>query len=206
MPRLSPHIVAWCIWIGKTGSNKQNAVKLSVKSGTALLLSLLLLLTQSGCTYMLWAGEKREPAPTSDLQLYHSAKGNDILVVYREESEFSVSNYPCAYWVNENQIRIDKARSPTFVSRRATNGLCSIPIYCSMPEMAGTNLYALYGTNGLSFTLCSGGLQLSSYRLPVYNSGVNLPEKILLTPVAVSFDAAFVAAYCGLVYLDWKNR
>jgi hypothetical protein len=56
------------------------------------------------------------------------------------------------------------------------------------------------GTNQ-SFTLFLGTRDVGSYGLPVYDSERPVAEKIALTPVTMTADAAIVVVVAGVVYV-----
>lgn len=164
------------------------------------------MLSQSGCTYMLWSDENyeafRQPAPNPDLHLYESKKQNDILVVYKEQSERTERIYTRAYWLNKNQIRVTQQDPPIFTSKNAARNLPAVPILESMPtnQYGLQSFYALSGTNQ-SFTVYSGAREVGSYYLPAYDAGRPVAEKIALTPVTMTADATIAAAVAGVVFL-----
>jgi hypothetical protein len=184
---------------------------MKVKSGVALLLFFPLLISQSGCTAILWSDEDfpgdREPAPDPKLRLYQATNQNDFLVVYREQSESNERTHTRAYWLIKNQIRITRNEPPIFASQHASRNLNVIPVYNSLPPNAKTNknLYAVYGTNSKTFAIFSTNREVGSYPLPAYDKGRPLAEKIALTPLAMTVDAALAAAIIGLVILCAQN-
>lgn len=178
---------------------------MTVKSGIALLLSLLLLLTQNGCTAMLWSDENvagfRQPAPDPDLHVFQSTQRNDFLVVYREQSESNERIQTRSYWLIKNNIRITRDQPPMFVSQKESRNLPAIPIFNTPPLNVETNnFYAVYGTN-LTIALFSTNREVGTYTLPAYNKGRSTAEKIALTPLTVTADAAILAGICGLIIL-----
>ena len=181
-------------------------MKCKVKFICSVVFPLLLMLTQSGCTYMLWSDENYEafhqPAPNPDLHLYESKKENDILVVYKEQSERNEHIHTRAYWLNRNQIRVTRECPPIFTSKKAARNLPGIPFLDSMPtnEYNIQSFYALPGTNQ-SFALFRGEHEIGSYSLPAYDGERPVAEKIALTPVTLTADAAMAAAVAGLVIL-----
>lgn len=155
---------------------------------------------------MLWSDQNHEafhqPAPNADVHLYESKKRNDILVVYKEQSERTEHIRTRAYWLNQNQIRVTEQCEPIFTSKKAARNLPAIPILDSMPTN-GFNLqsfYVLTETNQ-SFTVFCGPRQMGSYSLPMYDAGRQVAEKLVLTPVTMTADAAIAAAVTGIVVL-----
>lgn len=164
------------------------------------------MLSQSGCTYMLWSDQNydafRQPAPNPDLHLYESKKQNDILVVYKEQSERTERIHTRAYWLNKNQIRVTQQSPPFFISKKAAQNLAAVPVFDSMPtnQYGIQTFYALSGTNQ-SFTLYSGTHEVGAYTLPAYDAGRPIAEKIALTPVTMTADAAISAAVAGVILI-----
>jgi hypothetical protein len=164
------------------------------------------MLSQTGCTYMLWSDENYEafhqPAPISDLHLYQSTKQNDVLVVYREQSERNEHVRTRAYWLNKNQIRVTRQSPPIFINKKTAKNLPAVPIFDLAPvnDPGSRGLYALSGTNQ-SFTLFLDGRDVGSYSLPEYDAERPVGEKIALTPVAMTADVAIAAAVAGVIFL-----
>ena len=166
----------------------------------------MLVLTQSGCTYALWTDQTyqgyHQPAPNSGLHLYQSKKPDDILVVYREQSESNEHVRTRAYWLNKNQIRVTHDSPPDFISQKKDRNLPAVPVFDSMPtnESAMPHFFALSETNQ-SFKLFSGEREVGSYHLPAYQAQRPVGEKVALTPVTMTADAAIAAAIAGIVIL-----
>jgi hypothetical protein len=183
------------------------AVKRKVKFILGIFCPLLLMLSQSGCTYMLWSDENYEafhqPAPNSDLHLYESKKQNDILVVYKEQSERNEHIHTRAYWLNRNQIRVTDQAPPFFINKKTARNLPAVPVFDSMPTNRHESFYAVFGTNQ-SFTLFSGERELGSYTLPMYDAERPVAEKIAFTPVTMTADASIAAAVAGIVFLIFE--
>ena len=143
-----------------------------------------------------------EPATDPNVHLYDGGKHADVLVVYDEYSERSDATHTRAYWLNQNERRLERRRRPVFISTNAAVRLSSLPVFRHLPE--GTNLpphYALFETNRQSFTLYSEtGLQ-TSHELPTYNDGRGKIEKAVLTPPAVVADITIVGGFLGYFYL-----
>src|SRR6202041_1329721 len=98
---------------------------MTLKSGIVFSLLLSLLLSQSGCTGVLWTeGEfdaYKEPAPNPNLKLYASKQGEDILVVYSEYSERRNTTHTRAYWLGRNEARVEDKHKPHFANSKAIN-------------------------------------------------------------------------------------
>jgi hypothetical protein len=181
-------------------------VKCKAKIVLPVFLSLVLVFTQSGCTYALWTDQDYErfhqPAQTSNLRLFESKKQNDILVVYKEQSEHNEQIHTRAYWLNRNQIRVTRGDNPIFTTEKTDRNLPAVPVFDSMPtnRNAIQSLYALCKTNQ-SFTLYSVTGEVGSYNLPAYEAKRPVSEKVALTPVALTADVAIAAAVAGVVVL-----
>ena len=108
-------------------------VKFKAKSILPAFLSVLLVVTQSGCTYALWSDQDyqayHQPAKNSDLHLFESKKHNDILVVYKEQSEKTEHIKTRAYWLDQNQIRVTREAPPIFISEKAARNLPAVPVF-----------------------------------------------------------------------------
>jgi hypothetical protein len=169
-------------------------------------LPLLLLTLGSGCaTQALWNNGNleavKEPASNINLRLFDAKRQNDLLVVYDEYSERNYGIHTRAYWLNENEMRVNQRRAPHFTNTNLMQNLPSVPVfYASAPSE--TNLtqgrYAIVATNQQSFTLYSGNREISSYDLPFYNDGKGRVEKIALTPIAVTADLTIIGGYIGV--------
>jgi hypothetical protein len=152
---------------------------------------------------MLWSDENYEafhqPAPIPDLHLYQSTKQNDVLVVYREQSERNEHVRTRAYWLNKNQIRVTRQSAPIFINKKTAKNLPAVPIFDLTPAN-DPGIYALSGTNQ-SFMLFLNGRDVGSYSLPAYDAERPVGEKIALTPIAMTADAAIAAAVAGVIFL-----
>lgn len=183
-------------------------MKPTLKTGSTFLLLLTLLLSQSGCTYALWTDGTldayREPAPTPNLRLYESQKQSDILVVYGEYSDRYDSTHTRAYWLNQNESRIENDHAPAFARKLTMDHLSPVPIFYSLPEKPDLkgNLYAVCYTNQNAFVLYSGNHKIGSFNLPVYKDRWGTVEKVALTPMAVTADVSVVSAVAA-VYMAY---
>jgi hypothetical protein len=185
---------------------------MTVKLGVRILPLLLILFLESGCTYSLWTNGNldayKEPAPTPNVRLYESQKKNDILVVYNEYSERNDSTHTRAYWLNKNENRVKDNRTPAFARKNSVDHLPPVPVFYSLPEMpeSNRNLYAVCNTNFNTLALYSGNREIGSYALPIYKDRQGTVEKVALTPVTVTTDAAMVGGYVGLFVLySWAQ-
>ena len=179
---------------------------LTVKFACLYLPLLLILLVESGCTYALWTNGNlvnyKEPAPSPDLRLFKSKQGTDYLVVYKEYSERTDRFHGRAYWLNQNQSRVERRKAPIFAGRKQARKLTAVPVFYSMPQEEFTKgIYAVCDTNQQSFALFSGNRQVGSYEFPVYQDKIGNIEKAALTPVALTADIATVGAIAGYFVL-----
>jgi hypothetical protein len=195
-------------------------VKLAIQFAGLFLPLLVLLLLESGCTYVLWTNGNlvayKEPAQNPNLHLFQSTQRADYLVVYNERSERTDAVHTRAYWLDKNQTRVEKQKAPVFARRNAARhlNLSAVPVYYSMPNTnSAAGIYAVCDTNQQSFALFSDHREVGSYEFPVYSDRWGTAEKVALTPVAVTADATVaggvVALYCayakagGTPELNW---
>jgi hypothetical protein len=174
----------------------------------ALFSPLLLGLAGGGCmTSALWENDDweawKQPADKPHLQLFEGDPQTNLLVFYDEYSERNNGIHTRAYWLKENQTKVDEHVRPHFASFSAKNHLPSVPIYYD-PIPAGMTLppglCAVVATNQQSFTLYVDNRVIGSRLLPIYNDGKGRTEKIALTPLAVTADASIVGpAIAGLL-------
>jgi hypothetical protein len=182
-------------------------MKMKIKR-VARFLPLLLLTLGSGCaTQALWNNGNleaiKEPASNINLRLFDAKRQNDLLVVYDEYSERNDGIHARAYWLNENQARVNQRLAPNFVSTNLSRNFPSVPVFYE-PASSETNLtqtlYAVVATNQQSFTLFSGNHEIGSHNLPLYNDGKGRVEKIALTPIAVTADLTIVGGIIVILY------
>src|ERR1039457_587181 len=96
-------------------------------------MALLLPLLIGGCaTNALWNKTQldawNEPADNSKLQLFDASQQKDFLVIYEEYSERHDSTRTRAYFLNQNEKRVEQGRKPHFVSAQLSRDLLSIPV------------------------------------------------------------------------------
>jgi hypothetical protein len=145
----------------------------------------------------------REPADKLNLRLFEGAPQTNLLVLYDEYSERNEAVHTRAYWLKENQSKVDQHVRPHFAAFSAKDHLPSVPVFYD-PIPAGMKLppglCAVVSTNKQSFTLCADNRAIGSRSLPIYNDGKGRTEKIALTPLAVTADATIVGpAIAGLL-------
>jgi hypothetical protein len=173
-----------------------------------LKITLLLPLLTSGCaTNALWnktqLDASNEPAADPRLQLFDARQQKDFLVVYDEYSERHDSTHTRAYFLNQNEKRVEQGLKPHFVSTHLSRALPQIPVWPTSP-LSNTNFsptaYAFVSTNKQSFIIYSNG-QGTNHDLPVYNDGWGRTDRIALTPVAVTADLTIVGGVLGCYYI-----
>jgi hypothetical protein len=176
---------------------------------TSFRLSLLAALScmMTGCvTSALWEEGRfarfHEPAAPPKLRLFESSQRQDILVQYDEWSDMNEKLKTRSYWLGQDLDSTSNPHKPAFVSASAGIGLQPIQIYEASAFLAQTNvgLAAVTSWNPPGFTLYSGEKVLGSHVLPVYEDGSATTKKVLLTPLAVTADAAIITGYLYLLY------
>jgi hypothetical protein len=159
----------------------------------------------SGCTTALWEKERfarcHWPANPPNLQLFYSQSARDVLVAYDEQREGDTKIERRAYWAARNRRRIDDERKPSFVSPAKYQNLAEIPLADNgAPPSAWPGQWAVFSTNGLSFTLHLANEGPLVHMLPVYYVGSGQRVKqVLLTPLAVAVDATVVGGVAALI-------
>lgn len=197
---------------------KSKVMSAKILCNFALLTIQAMLLT--GCvTAKVWQPNNfagfHEPAEPANLQLFYSSQLHDVLVEYDERVGHKGVTRRRAYWVEQNQTKEGKERSPHFVSLKEGEGLSPIPVLESIEKADSSpniGLVAL-STNSFGFQLYginenqnSGNLvkatMLGDHELPAYYDDSGRRRKIMLTPPAVVADlsiiggcAAIIAAY-----------
>jgi hypothetical protein len=167
------------------------------------------LILGSGCaTKALWTNgnleASNEPADKANLRLFTDTSRSDLLVVYDEYSERSGITHTRAYWLNQNEKRLEKNGAPYFVGTNSIRHLRAVPMFDALPESTNSSaeLWALFTTTEQSFTLYFGHREISSHRLPHYNDRKGKVEKAALTPLAVTADLTIVGGIIGYAYLE----
>lgn len=176
-----------------------------MKANRLRCLPLLIPICLCGCaTSALWQNGRlnnyNEPADNPNLRLFASPRQSDVLVVYEEYCERSGSIRTRAYWLNENEDRIERRLAPKFTEVKAARRLDSIPVFDeSNPPLAEPPpLYAV-STNSRSFTMFFVNGTSTDYMLPVYDDGTGRMRMLFFTPAAVAVDATVVGAVVGAV-------
>ena len=166
------------------------------------------LLTGGCATNALWNKTDldawNEPAQNADVRLFDARHKKDFLVVYDEYSERHDSTRTRAYFLNQNEKRVEQGRKPHFVGAQISGELAPVPVLQTLP-LANTNsppaIYAIVSTNRQSFTIYRDE-QRTNHDLPVYNDGRGRTDRIALTPVAVVADLTIVGGCLGYVWLQ----
>ena len=165
-----------------------------------VLLLIFPVLMGGGCaTHALWNKTSldafNQPADEPHLQLFEWPPQSDLLAVYNEYSERSDAIRTRAYFVGQNQKRVEQRRRPRFVSIKRLHDLTPVPVCITTNSPPA--FFALLATNHQSFTLYSGAHSVGSHELPVYNDGKARLARIALTPVAVAADLTIVGGVVG---------
>jgi hypothetical protein len=135
------------------------------------MLLLLPLTLDSGCvTHQLWAASELDewnaPAEKANLHLYDAKPRNDLLVVYDEYAGRRDLIRTRAYFLNQNEKRIEHHRAPHFVSTNLAANFPAIPIL-DQPPFPGTNqeqrLFAVAAVNEPAFSIYLNNRELGSY-------------------------------------------
>jgi hypothetical protein len=173
-------------------------------SGLASLGAAALLL--GGCaTSALWEegvfARYHEPAAPPNLQLFHSARHDDVLVRYDEAFEGRDQIKPRAYWLHRHQEPLPNPHKPRFVKVKAARGLAPIPLEDTnaLPQTLPSGFHAVAATNASEFVLYSGEEYLGRHELPVYRDRSGRVAQVLLTPLTVVADLTIVG---GIVFLQ----
>jgi len=171
-------------------------------------IALWLPLLTSGCvTNVLWNKTDldawNEPAQNADVRLFDARYKKDFLVVYEEYSERHDSTHTRAYFLNQNEKRVEQGHKPHFVSAQRSRELPPVPVWETLP-LSDTNfpptVYAVISTNKQSFTIYSNE-QRTNHDLPVYTDGWGRTDRIALTPVALVADLTIMGGYLGCLWI-----
>jgi hypothetical protein len=158
----------------------------------------------SGCTAALWESDRfaryHPPATPSNLQLFHSAEADDVLVRYDEKREGSRKRTPRAYWLRGDGEPASNPYKPHFVPVQHARALDSIPLFDSTNSTPPPSGYhAIVGANGRDFVLYSGAEEVGCFELPAYMDAGGHAKQVLLTPFAVIVDAVVVAVVAAII-------
>jgi hypothetical protein len=172
----------------------------------ALAMALSLPLLTSGClTHKLWTESKldewNEPAGNPDLRVFRDERKKDLLVSYEEFSDRNEANRSRAFYLYQNQERLQSRSRSRFVNLGAARGLASVPLFFSAPTNPPLLYCAVAETNRARFTIFSEGRTTGSYDLPVYDDGWGKVERIAWTPFAAVADLTIIGGYLGCVWI-----
>jgi hypothetical protein len=167
---------------------------------------LLLPLLAGGCvTHKLWTesrlDEWNEPARKPNLRLFRDGRQDDLLVVYDEYSERHEAARTRAFFLQQNQKRLQQQSRPHFVNVNASRGLPPVPMGFAGPTNAPEWFCAVTETNPGSFVVFSAGRPAGAYQLPVYADGWGQVERIAWTPFAVTADLTVIGGWLGCVWI-----
>ena len=170
-----------------------------------LLLGLASCLTTGCVTSELWDSNYsriHEPALPLNLRLYQSTEKDDVLVQYHEWVDVNEKVRTRTYWLNRNSRLVSNPHKPKFISARTAEGLVLIPLLDSPPSFAGNTgqMSAVRVNSPPGFVLYSDNRELGRYELPVYDDATGTAIKVLLTPLAITADAAIITGYLYLLY------
>src|SRR5260370_5817823 len=154
-------------------------------------------------TYRLWDDRMlarfNEPADNPHLQLFQSARTNDVLVQYDEVREKNEKVRRRTFLLNPNLERLEHGKKPRFVNPRKADNLQPIPLVSALA--AADNSHRLIGvvsSPGHAVTLRDQGRELASFSLPAYETAGGKVERVILTPVAATCDVVIVGFLAGL--------
>ena len=155
-------------------------------------------------TYRLWDDRAfarfNEPADNPHLQLFQSARTNDVLVQYDEVREKNEKVRRRTFFLNPNLERLEHGKKPRFVNPSKADNLQPIPLVSELP--ASDNSHSLIGvvsTHGHEVTLRDQDRELASFSLPVYETAGGKVERVILTPVAATCDVVIVGVVAGVI-------
>ncbi len=181
--------------------------------------AVLLLPGLTGClTGNLWNGDysytNRHWADTNSLpELFQTKNGRDVVVVYVEGRDIDFATKRRAFLLYKNLTRMEAGKRPEFVDSGRAAKLSPIPLTTSSatnPDGRENGTHGELRPDGRHFTLfCKGKVQ-GTYSLPDYLARDKLTQQVVLTPVAVTADAAIVVlvtgSVVGLVYLIARSH
>ena len=169
-------------------------------------ITLLLPLLTSGCaTKALWneLDNDNKPAINAHVQLFDAGQHKDFLVIYKEYSELDGSIHTRAYYLNQNQNRVEQGKRPHFVSTNLAQKLPQVAVFETLPASDANfskPFFCVYSTNTQSFTIYSNEWKMGSYNLPLYNDRISRTAQIALTPIAVVADLTIVGGCLGCLW------
>jgi len=155
-------------------------------------------------TYKIWDDRAfarfNEPADSPHLQLFQSARTNDVLVQYDEVREKNEKVRRRTFFLNPNLERLEHGKKPRFVNPRKADNLQPIPLVSELPAFDNSHrLIVVVSSHGHAVTLRDQGRELASFSLPVYETAGGKVERVILTPVAATCDVVIVGVVAGVV-------
>lgn len=143
-----------------------------------------------------------KPSEKAQLRLFQVESKHDFLVVYDEYSERRDAIKPRAYFLLQNQKRIENLKKPSFVGTNLISHAAPVPLFAPPPPTNAVSfpLYAVAASSN-SFTIYSGTTEVVTGNLPVYDDGSGRLTRLLLTPATVTADATIVGGCLGLIFL-----
>jgi len=155
-------------------------------------------------TYRLWDDRAfarfNEPADNPHLQLFQSARTNDVLVQYDEVREKNEKVRRRTFFLNPNLERLEGGKKPRFVRSSQADNLQPIPLVSELPAFDNSHrLIVVVSSHGHAVTLRDQGRELASFSLPVYETAGGKVERVILTPVAATCDVVIVGVVAGVI-------
>jgi hypothetical protein len=174
----------------------------------ALLLPLL-----AGCesakehtfTGQLWSNEflinHHEPANDPAAKAFLKSDHKDVLITYDEQQERNDTIKRWAFFVLENQWLLEARRKPHFVSLKTAAGLEPVPIFWETNRFETNTISSavVFSTNHQTLQIVLTNQNQGKFTMPVYADGHGRETQLLLTPLAVTGDAAVASAVLGVL-------
>jgi hypothetical protein len=144
-----------------------------------------------------------QPANDPGAKAFLKANHEDVLITYDEQKESSDNIKRRAFYVLENQRRLESRKKPHFVSLKTAAGLEPVPIFWETNRFESNTVASavIFSTNYHSLELILTNQNQGQFTMPVYEDGHGRQTQVLLTPLAVTADAGVVAAIAGGVLL-----
>jgi hypothetical protein len=145
-----------------------------------------------------WSVEHYQPAPRPEVKMFQRRDSQEILVEYIEQREKTGATHHRAYLLLANQGRVQDLKKPRFVSVKPGPDVTMIPVELSDHINLSAPIWAELTPDAEGFRFFRDGVPTDWYHLPVYLDKRDEAERILLTPVTVTADAAVVGAVIGV--------
>jgi len=159
----------------------------------------------SGCaTAYLWKSSSladfNEPAAKPQLRVFEAPAQNDFLAVY-DELRVNASIRPRAYLILANRERTSAARKPQFVKTPNLNTLKPVMLFgAGQQAVSADGQPVVRMLTSHRFALQIGANEVGQFDLPVYKSAGSTPERILVTPLAITADATVIGGFMAILY------